>query len=63
MESKASWDPTLHGVQSFSFGRLMDSKALALDGSWTAHGVQSFSFGRLMESKALALDGSWSPKL
>jgi hypothetical protein len=68
-----NWSPTLQlwklefnasaleiGVQTFRFGRFLESKPLDLE-------VQRFSFGRFLESKPLDLEvqrfGNWSPTL
>jgi hypothetical protein len=56
------------GVQRFSFGRFLESKASALGVFWSPKlqhwayfGVQSFSFGCILEFNALALGVFWSP--
>jgi hypothetical protein len=71
LESNASaldvfWSSTLQlwtffGVQRFSFGRILEFNALALEN----FGVQRFSFGRFLESNALDLNfsGSHAPAL
>ncbi len=52
----------MNGVQRFSFGRILEYNASALDvfwsttlQLWTYFGVQRFSFGRILEYNVLRL--------